>query len=496
MFNKNFGKNIMAKYESYDTGQQYLDMINLEEELPQDNRAKILKKIVCNLDLSSFSQNYNNDEKGASARNVTMMVGLLFLAHVRNIRGSRSIKKLCQSDIEFKYILSGNNIPDDSTIRLFRRRHRKELSEQFSRIIHIASAIGMIDFGALAIDGTKIKAYASLYETKNKRKLKKSIALLSRRMEKILQRLEASETQEEQNEFNKRLTTLKKQEKILNDFNVLLADCDEDESVNRVDQDARLMQKADGKTIIGYNAQAGVECGEHGIIVSADVSQNATDEKLFEEIRDQAEENAREEFDTSLGDAGYVTYETMEKAAHAGKDILGPDKMYDVDRFGKNKRGKYSKSNFTYDNFNDCYYCPEKQKLELYKMLETKNSPLVYVYQNKVACALCKKSHLCLSKNGKYRSIHRDYREMLRERMRERLESNQGYLLYGKRSQTVETAFGNIKENRGVRQFFYRGLENVKAEWQMICTGVNLDKIVRFLQGKDWEKILRVAMDC
>ncbi len=94
-----------------------------------------------------------------------------------------------------------------------------------------------------------------------------------------------------------------------------------------------------------------------------------------------------------------------------------------------------------------------------------------------------------------FTSIHRDYREMLRERMRARLKTNSGYLLYGKRSQTVETSFGNIKQNRGVRQFFYIGLESVRAEWKMICTGVNLDKIIDFLQGKNWEEMLITAMN-
>ena len=44
----------MAKYQSYNTGQQYFDMINLEQELPEDNRSRIIKEIVCNIDVSDF----------------------------------------------------------------------------------------------------------------------------------------------------------------------------------------------------------------------------------------------------------------------------------------------------------------------------------------------------------------------------------------------------------------------------------------------------------
>lgn len=485
----------MAKYQSYNTGQQCFDMINLEQELPEDNRARIIKEIVCNIEVSDFDKNYNNDDKGAAAKNVRMMLGILFLAHVRGITGSRSIASMFGKDLEFKYILGGENPPDNSTIRFFRRRHVEELGKLFSMSVHLGSALGMVDFGALSIDGTKIQAYASLYETKNKRKLRKSIKILSRRMERMLERANKAETDNEKTEFGKRIDNIKKREAILSEFQELLEDKSDEESINRVDPDARLMQRSDGKSIIGYNAQAGVECGEHGLIVSAEISQNATDEKLLEEIRDKAEEETSGEFDVTLGDSGYITYDVMERAAHEKREVLGPDRLYEADRYENNKRGKFAKSQFMYDNENDCYLCPGKQILHFHSMIKSKSSPLIFIYENRLVCSTCKHASLCLSKNAKYRRIHRDYRELLRERMRDRLDSNEGYLLYGKRAKVVEPTFGNIKQNRGIRQFYYRGIEKVNVEWKLICSGINLNKIIRFLQGKDWNIILKQAMN-
>jgi hypothetical protein len=42
---------------------------------------------------------------------------------------------------------------------------------------------------------------------------------------------------------------------------------------------------------------------------------------------------------------------------------------------------------------------------------------------------------------------------------------------------TVEPVFGEIKQSRGFRQFLLRGLEKVKRDWQLICTGHNLLKL-------------------
>jgi len=212
----------MARYKNYNDGQHYFDIIDLENDLPADNRARIIREIINMVDVSSFDAHYNNDESGARANHVRMMLGILLLGFVRNITGSRSLVKYFDTDLEFKYILGGNKGPDDSTIRLFRRRHVKELSNIFSVSVHLGSSLGMNDFGSLAIDGTKIQAYASLYETKDKEGLQKSIQLLSKRMGKTLARLNAGETQEEEDAFTRRLQNIEKRRAVFEDFQKLL----------------------------------------------------------------------------------------------------------------------------------------------------------------------------------------------------------------------------------------------------------------------------------
>jgi len=50
---------------------------------------------------------------------------------------------------------------------------------------------------------------------------------------------------------------------------------------------------------------------------------------------------------------------------------------------------------------------------------------------------------------------------------------------YRLRKQIVEPVFGQIKQERGFRQFLLRGVEKVRAEWAMICTAHNLVKLAR-----------------
>ena len=50
---------------------------------------------------------------------------------------------------------------------------------------------------------------------------------------------------------------------------------------------------------------------------------------------------------------------------------------------------------------------------------------------------------------------------------------------YRLRKYVVEPVFGQIKQARGFRQFLLRGVENVQAEWALICTAHNLTKLAR-----------------
>jgi hypothetical protein len=73
----------------------------------------------------------------------------------------------------------------------------------------------------------------------------------------------------------------------------------------------------------------------------------------------------------------------------------------------------------------------------------------------------------------------------VKEKMQHKLRGARGKLLYAARKHIVEPVFGQIKSARGIRKFLLRGLEKVRAEWQLICLTHNILKI--------WRRSCRVA---
>jgi hypothetical protein len=65
------------------------------------------------------------------------------------------------------------------------------------------------------------------------------------------------------------------------------------------------------------------------------------------------------------------------------------------------------------------------------------------------------------------------------EQMRAKLKSQTGQATYRLRKCIVEPVFGQIKQGRGFRQFSFRGLAKVTAEWDLVALTHNLLKLFR-----------------
>ena len=68
--------------------------------------------------------------------------------------------------------------------------------------------------------------------------------------------------------------------------------------------------------------------------------------------------------------------------------------------------------------------------------------------------------------------------------MNEKMNTKKGKETYKLRAITVEPAFGDIKENKGMRAFLTRRIKTVKTEFNLVCTASNLKKIWIELQKK------------
>ena len=67
----------------------------------------------------------------------------------------------------------------------------------------------------------------------------------------------------------------------------------------------------------------------------------------------------------------------------------------------------------------------------------------------------------------------------VKEKMARKLRTKKGRAEYARRKAMAEPPFGQIKHCRGFRQFLLRGMEKMKAEWNLVTLTHNLLKLFR-----------------
>src|SRR5438270_3611247 len=158
------------EFAGVDRGQLLLMPPSLVEWLPEDHLVWTVLGAVDQMDLGCFADRYRLGAAGRAPFDPAVMVALLLYAYARGIRSSRGIERACWEDVAFK-VITGMRCPDHSTIAEFRQRHEAEIAGLFDEVLGLCREAGLVSVGAITIDGTKIKADASMDQNRSYRDL-------------------------------------------------------------------------------------------------------------------------------------------------------------------------------------------------------------------------------------------------------------------------------------------------------------------------------------
>ena len=151
-------------------GQLLLLPPSLSEWLPEDHLVWTVLGAVDQLDLRRFTAAYRLGAAGRAPYDPAMLVALLLYAYARGNRSSRGIERACWEDVAFR-VIAAQRTPDHSTIAEFRRRHELDLAGLFDDVLGLCREAGLVSVGVITIDGTRIKANASMDQNRSYREI-------------------------------------------------------------------------------------------------------------------------------------------------------------------------------------------------------------------------------------------------------------------------------------------------------------------------------------
>jgi transposase len=152
---------VAKSYRPVQRDQPFLLPPDMREWLPADHLVWFLVETVDALDTNAFHAGRRVGGVGAAAYDPDMLLGLLIYAYCQGVRSSRQIERRCLSDVAFR-VLCAQDVPDHATIARFRAEHEDVFAALFIQVLQVAGAAGLVRFGTVAIDGTKIAANASI----------------------------------------------------------------------------------------------------------------------------------------------------------------------------------------------------------------------------------------------------------------------------------------------------------------------------------------------
>jgi transposase len=515
----------MARYKPYDPDQSRLVPITLSEHLYEGSLEEAIHQVVEEqIDLSQLDQLYTNDDTGRPAIHPKVLLKVILLAYSRGITGSRPIERACRENVLFM-ALAGGEQPDHSTIAAFIGALRGHILDLFVNVLLVCDAMNLLGGTHLSLDGLKLPSNASKEHSGTFKDLKKKRAKLKSKLKELIRehrQLDKSGLSALQISEDKRKKHIKRLRNQVRRIDRFLAKekpkegkTQKEIQSNITDNDSAKMPTSHG-VIQGYNAQAMVD-DKHQIIVHAEAMGNGQDSENLEPMLKGTKENLKAigKGDNALkgkiltADSNYHSNKNIEKCEEEQLDVYIPDinfrkrdeRFKDQDRYkdslikppksGQTKQIKTDLDDFTFDKENDCYICPAGHALKLEVKRHVLKSGIYRTYRMREDyCNNCKLRTQCMgNKKARRRYLCVPLRKYSKsppteltpsQRMQQKIDSPLGKIIYGWRFGNVEPVFGNIRFNKKLSWFTYRGKEKVNVQWLLSCLVHNIEKIAHY----------------
>jgi hypothetical protein len=265
----------------------------------------------------------------------------------------------------------------------------------------------------------------------------------------------------------------------------------------------------------GYNGVAMVD-SKHQVVVHAEAT-GESEPSILKPMVEGTRENFKEigkgenvfEKTKLSGDTGFHSEKNMEYLIESGIDAYIADNKFrhrdprfstadrHKERFNKEAAKRFDRKiifqprDFTVSPDKSFCICPAGKRM--YKSGNAIHNGLhaIKYHGTKRDCIPCTQRAKCM-KNPDI-TITRQFAHFtgrtdkktktFTQKMREKIDSVAGKLIYGRRMATVEPVFADIRSSLGLDQFSLRGKKKVSIQWRLYCIVHNLLKVYRYGPG-------------
>src|SRR5665648_919970 len=342
---------------------------SMEDYIAPGDPVRAYDAFIGALDFRNLGITLDSNKVGNSEYHPQAMLKLLVYGYSYGIRSSRKLERATHHNLSFVWLTSGLK-PDHKTIAEFRRKNKKALANVLKQCAKICIKPNLIEGNTLFVDGTKIRANASINKTWTRKKAQKALKHIDERISDILTQCDTID-EAEQGSLVTMDEELKDQKTLKAKIKAILQELKEEGSFNTTDPECTSIKK--GKNFYaGFNFQSTVDEKE-GLILSVDVVSETNDLNQFATQINKANKILGTKCETACADCGYASTNQLEKIDNQGIQVIVPSQRQVL----RKKPSSFAKEHFTY--FDDYYLCPEGYKLIPYRLNKSNNLSLIHI---------------------------------------------------------------------------------------------------------------------
>lgn len=449
-----------------------MQIVCIDDLVPQDHLLRIIDKAIDWKFIYELVEDKYSPDMGRPSLDPVTLIKIPLIQYLYGIKSMRQTIKEIEVNMAYRWFLGlelYDDVPHFTTFgKNYTRRFKDtDLFEQiFQHILEECYRFRLVDPSEIFVDATHVKARA------NNKKMQKRIAHEEALFYEKMLRKEIDSDREahgkkplkdkDDDDHKPGGGSSDKFEDYTDDVPL------DDKTVkySTTDPESGWFHKGEHKNVFAYAIETA--CDKNGWILDFTVNRgNEHDSRTFKGLYDKIKDT---DVSTIVMDAGYKNPAIAKLLIDDGIKPLFPY------RRPMTKDGFFKKRDYVYDEYNDCYICPNDKILRY----STTNREGYREYKScGHICATCPYLSQCTASRNHVKLVTRhvweDYMEMCEdirhtEGMRE---------VYSHRKETIERLFGTAKENHGFRYTQMYGKARMQMKVALTYACMNLKKLAR-----------------
>nr|WP_260697704.1 IS1182 family transposase [Enterococcus mundtii] len=430
----------------------------LEDLVPQDHLLRQMDQFIDFSFIYDLVKDKYDETQGRPSLDPVLLIKLPIIQYFFCIKSMRQTIKEIEVNNAYRWFLGlglEDAVPHFSTFgKNYTKRFKgtTTFEQIFYEILAQCMMEGIVDTSEVFIDGTHIKAHAN-------RNKKESVEVMDQAFfytEKLTKEIE----KDREKRLKKPLKETNAETKIAM------------KKTSTTDPESGWFHKGEHKEVFAYSAQ--VACDKNGWILGytthpGNLHDSRTFITLFRKLKGAFT------LDKLIMDAGYKT--------PAIAQLLLEEKLTPVFPYKRpmTKAGYFKKNDYAYDEYYDCYICPN-DKILTYSTTNRKG--YLEYKSNPEECKNCPVLSTCTNSKNHTKVITRHIWAKAIERCEEIRHQRNFKDLYRKRKETIERIFGTAKEFHGLRYTNQIGIEKMHMKIGLTFACLNMKKLVKIKKGR------------